>query len=789
MSQYSRGGYSGFSRGGRGQPRGGRGRGTFTRDLRAALPSSTQQSFFTNAFPIKINSPTTTPIFKYHAEFVCPTDNIERLTDLKIRLLTRHRAVLPQVYVFDGAILFSPDPDVTQETLRSYLSTRPVDIKLRKVGQVNPTDAEFIQLVSLIFKNVLQQLGFQKLQKTFCDPETVHSIPEYKLQVISGFEVTFRQHENNELFLTPDVSNRVLRIETVLEHLRQACRRGGITLAAAGNALVGQIIMTPYNMKTYQIISLDTERTPEHTFVLEKTKEEISYSHYIGITYNRPTHDKRQPLLVCRPKERSKKRAVIIIPEHAQLTGLTQEQRQNSRLMQALSDHTRPMADDRARTLLRFAQRLQQNPSTNQILDSWNLKLPPATLTALEGSQMPLQRILLHESTCDAVGLSQALKNNAFATGYHASLAFLYLEDNAIASHQFQNSLLRLAQYKGGNLSFVSEFGVKQLRDMPRILPNLQRMQHVDIVLVVIPSYHRETYEEVKKVATLECALLTQVVCLDKVVPGRTRTPGVLLNILTQLMAKTGFAPWKITIPLKNVMTVGFDVFHQKQYDSILKPSVGAFVSSLNQAGTRYFTNCTEHCNGEEISHFFERNIQDALCQYHDNNGNYPSYVVFYRDGVGEGQLEHVQTIEIDALTSVLRPREIQLIYIVVTKRLATRFFQRDLQGNFENPSHGLLVNSGVTSPSKNDFYIVSQSPTRGTVSPVHYSVLLDEAKLGRKRIQTLTYLQMFLYFNSTSQIKVPSLIQYAHKAAAFMGDYISQNPASPQIKQQLYYI
>ena len=57
-------------------------------------------------------------------------------------------------------------------------------------------------------------------------------------------------------------------------------------------------------------------------------------------------------------------------------------------------------------------------------------------------------------------------------------------------------------------------------------------------------------------------------------------------------------------------------------------------------------------------------------------------YFEFFRDGVGEGQLEEVRESEIKAIKNALGDMDIKLTFIVVSKRINTRFFQKDPASN-----------------------------------------------------------------------------------------------------------
>jgi hypothetical protein len=53
----------------------------------------------------------------------------------------------------------------------------------------------------------------------------------------------------------------------------------------------------------------------------------------------------------------------------------------------------------------------------------------------------------------------------------------------------------------------------------------------------------------------------------------------------------------------------------------------------------KYFSAATQHNNGEELSNQLVININKALKCYREEHGCLPARILFYRDGVGDGQV------------------------------------------------------------------------------------------------------------------------------------------------------
>lgn len=95
--------------------------------------------------------------------------------------------------------------------------------------------------------------------------------------------------------------------------------------------LVGKIVMTVYNRKTYRIDDIDFGQTPSSTFYLRKEDRNVTYIEYYHIRYLQRISQPTQPLLVSRPTRRDVNRGddqpIYLIPELCGMTGLSDEQR------------------------------------------------------------------------------------------------------------------------------------------------------------------------------------------------------------------------------------------------------------------------------------------------------------------------------------------------------------------------------------------------------------------------------------------------------------------------------
>lgn len=85
---------------------------------------------------------------------------------------------------------------------------------------------------------------------------------------------------------------------------------------------------------------------------------------------------------------------------------------------------------------------------------------------------------------------------------------------------------------------------------------------------------------------------------------------------------------------------------------------------------------------------------------YFEKNGKYPSNVVVFRDGVGDGQLSQCRDFEVAQFQSALDDYKLnntKLTFVVVQKRINTKVFLKKGGSELENPPPGTIIDNSVT--------------------------------------------------------------------------------------------
>lgn len=217
------------------------------------------------------------------------------------------------------------------------------------------------------------------------------------------------------------------------------------------------------------------------------------------------------------------------------------------------------------------------------------------------------------------------------------------------------------------------------------------------LVFVVIIDKH-DCYAQVKQAAELKVGILTQCIKSNTVFKmGRGNPMMTIGNILLKVNAKLNgknhevieTSYQKFNTLSDGVMFVGADVTHPSP-DQRDIPSVVGVACSYDQVGFRYQCAWRLQNPKQEMIEDLENILTEHLKFYQQRNKKLPGKIMYYRDGVSEGQFEEVLSIEMSAirkaLTKIYGSKEpAKVTFIVVQKRHHTRFFPTQAQFRLVN--------------------------------------------------------------------------------------------------------
>ena len=153
----------------------------------------------------------------------------------------------------------------------------------------------FLQFYNMIKQSAIEKLGLKQMKRDFYDPGGVIRKPEWNIDLwpgislfllhlqcwrqrhifhsFSGYKTTIRQHEN-ELLLGVEVTHKMLRTDSAwgtISNIQQRYGNGPECIRQIKRALMGSIVISNYNNKTYRVDDVDFNTTPACKLTLNMT--------------------------------------------------------------------------------------------------------------------------------------------------------------------------------------------------------------------------------------------------------------------------------------------------------------------------------------------------------------------------------------------------------------------------------------------------------------------------------------------------------------------------------------
>ncbi|RZB39309.1 aubergine [Asbolus verrucosus] len=715
-------------------------------------------------------------------------DNTGKRKDL---FKTASRDLLQGGYLFDGTVMFTPQkiPNDPVELFVQDENEENIRITIRLVGDLTWGDHHYIQLFNIIIRKCLALMGLKQVGRNYYMPDQKIVISEHKIQLWPGYFTSMRQHEK-DILLNVDLQFKFMRTDNVYDLLLEC--QGANARKEFQSKIIGSVVLTYYNNKTYKIDDVDFQSSPNNTFKMADGSE-ITYKQYYQRKYNVNIRNQDQPLLVSRSKPRELRagmpETIFLVPELCQLTGLTDRQRENFNLMKTLASHTRIGVESRIRKLMDFSRQIHSRPEVVQEIRRWDLDIGER-LVQFQGRVLPNEHIVSggdtrYNSGPQADWTKELRSKPMVCAPKMERLAVVCPARLKNATQDFLQTLARTASGMRWSIGSPKIFEINDDRSGSYIekIENIINSAHPTLILVILSNNSQDRYSAIKKKCYVDRGVPTQMF-----VARNLNSKGIMsiaTKVAIQMNCKIGGAPWTISVPLNGLMVVGYDVCRDT---ANRKKSFSGMVSSLDKQMTRYFSCTSEHKMEEELSNNFAAYLLLACKKYKEVNKHYPDRILIYRDGVGEGQIPYVHEHELNNIKKKLKQdiyknNDLKMAFVIVSKRINTRIFTEK-----DNPPPGTVVDDVITLPERYDFYIVSQCVRQGTVSPTSYNVIEDTLGLTPDRMQILTYKLTHMYYNWSGTVRVPAPCQYAHKLA-FMVSQNLHRPAHPDLENVLYYL
>ncbi|KAJ1914760.1 hypothetical protein H4219_004640 [Mycoemilia scoparia] len=295
------------------------------------------------------------------------------------------------------------------------------------------------------------------------------------------------------------------------------------------------------------------------------------------------------------------------------------------------------------------------------------------------------------------------------------------------------------------------------------------------LVLIVLPNNGASLYMSLKRVAYVNLGIHTQCMLSKHVFrPNIQYCANLCLKINTKLGGTNTTMDPQFLGDYQKIPTLilGADVTHQRTIDA-QAPSIAAVVGSVNLEGSKYTATLQKQPPRTEIIQNLSEIVKSHLVQFRKGcNNTVPQRIIFYRDGVSDGQFSEVVTKEVDEVRKAcasLNPNyKPKLTFIVVQKRHSTRFFPTDRNNSDRsgNCNAGTVVDTDILHPGYYNFYLQSHSGIQGQSRSCHYVVLHDDNNFKPNDIQSLTYNLCYMYAICTRSVGLVTPAYYAHRVA-----------------------
>ncbi|KAL6583163.1 argonaute 5 [Orobanche minor] len=383
----------------------------------------------------------------------------------------------------------------------------------------------------------------------------------------------------------------------------------------------------------------------------------------------------------------------------------------------------------------------------------------------------------------------------------------------------FCNDLIETCIKKGMNCNPKSSFPIINVQPsgIKNALLYIKAKTTSALGLVIfILRKKSDIYGKIKRMCEIELGIISQCFLRKTLVNTvKKKYKQCLENVSLKINAKMGGRNSILENALRNKLPYvsgcrttifGAAVTHPKPGDNS-SPSVAGVVASMDWPHVATYKGvASTQAHREEITrdlYSMEEDpirgvvhggmIRELLLSYKEVQVNLgaegaehrclPKRIIFYRNGVSEGQFDRVLLHEMDAVKkackSIHEDYEPTITFIVAQKRHHTRLFAANDGGTEDevekkrggNVMPGTVVDTKISHPRRIVFYLCSHAGTKSR--PVRYHVLYDENEFTAGGMQSLTNDLCYTYARCTRSFYIVPPAYYAHLVARRAPCYI----------------
>ncbi|XP_051134419.1 protein argonaute MEL1-like isoform X2 [Andrographis paniculata] len=556
------------------------------------------------------------------------------------------------------------------------------------------------------------------------------------------------------------------------------------------------------HIKRYKVSGLSTQVIGDLKFSLDETGGQITVVKYFETKYGIRLRWTNLPAI----QVGSDSKPVSIPMEICKIVGGQRYSKKlNERQVSALLKATCKRPNERQKTIEEMVRK--NNYAADRLAQQFGIQVK-TELATIEARVLPPPMLKYHESGKQAlvepsVGqwnmIDKKMVNGA-RVDFWACISFTRsnLDVNRFCHELINmccskgmvfnpNPLVRTRSADAGKietaLSTIQRESEDQLKKMNAAGRFLQ------LLIIILPDYSG-SYGKIKRICETDLGIVSQC-CQPK--QAMKYNKQYMENVSLKINVKVGGRNTVLQKPMpilydRPTIVFGADVTHpQPGEDS--SPSIAAVVASVDWPEiTKFRGLVSAQTHREEIIQDLYSDgldqtkgvargglIGEHLKAFYRSTKRKPDRIIFYRDGVSEGQFSQVLLYEIDAIRKACASLEENYLprvtFVVVQKRHHTRLFparhfDRQTTDRSGNILPGTVVDTKICHPFEFDFYLCSHAGIQGTSRPTHYHILYDENGFSADTMQILTNNMCYTYARATRSVSVVPPAYYAHLAA-----------------------
>ncbi|CAE7263081.1 AGO14 [Symbiodinium natans] len=355
--------------------------------------------------------------------------------------------------------------------------------------------------------------------------------------------------------------------------------------------------------------------------------------------------------------------------------------------------------------------------------------------------------------------------------------------------------------------SFSNTLGNVLREELTQLLAKHKDLKLLVILLEDSEAITDQLYKLIKLITETEMGSFTTqfVNCKKGIADAEKKLNNLMLKVTPKVPAKAGIPRAAFNVALaephwllkkeEGTMIMGADVTH-----NVAGISVAGVVASVDSSFASYFheirgqspytLNTLKQRNRQSEERIIDLTsmAQNMLQKWRKMNGRLPNNIIYYRDGVSDGQFVNVLQRELNLLDAAFKNVEAtyepRLVIIVGQKRHQTRLWMADDKGKGggkdkgkgkKDPAQvrpGTVASDNIAQPSHMNFFLVSQEGIQGTSVPCHYHILHLDKRLVQRGIKVddfeiITFQLCHLYSRADKSV--------GYATPAYMADHVCE--------------